>query len=45
MLEVEDRTMRRYIKGDRPVPGATKKLLRLLAARPELLPVVKEMAA
>lgn len=43
-LDIDHRTMRRYVSGDKPVPKAVELALKYLAEHPEEGPKVKDLA-
>jgi DNA-binding transcriptional regulator YiaG len=40
VLDVDERTVRRWLAGDREIPGPALQLLRLLTAKPKLVAVL-----
>jgi DNA-binding transcriptional regulator YiaG len=44
LLDVDGRTVRRWVAGDVAIPGPIDLLMRLMLERPELLGVVKRLA-
>jgi len=43
ILDVGDRRLRRILAGEEALPGSARLLLQLLAARPDLMPIVNRL--
>ncbi len=44
MMGVDGRTVRRWVAGDKPLPGCVALMLRLWTARPEVVSVVQQLS-